>query len=223
MSDDSFVREVDEELRHDRFREMWSRFGNLLIAAALLLVAGTAAWRGYEWWSARQAAASGDRFVEAIELIAAGKQDEGSAILAELEKDGSGKYPVLARFRLAAQTHAVGDTAAAMKSFDAIAADSSAGEPFQSLARLRAGILAVDVETYDQVKARLEALAAAGGVYRHLAREALGLSAYRAGAAEEAAKWFGMIVADNGSGQGVRGRAQIMLDLLAGQGVKASG
>jgi len=38
MSDDSFIREVDEELRHDRLKSIWDRFGNLLIGLAVLVL-----------------------------------------------------------------------------------------------------------------------------------------------------------------------------------------
>ena len=52
----------------------------------------------------------------------------------------------------------------ALAPFEAIAADTSFDEPFRSVAQLRAGLLAVDRRNYDQVKARLEPLAAAGNL-----------------------------------------------------------
>jgi hypothetical protein len=48
MSDDSFIREVEEELRSDRLKGFWDRFGPILIGAAILVVVATAGWRGYE-------------------------------------------------------------------------------------------------------------------------------------------------------------------------------
>ena len=35
MSDDSFIREVDDEMRQDRLRALWERYGKLLIAVAV--------------------------------------------------------------------------------------------------------------------------------------------------------------------------------------------
>ena len=35
------------------------RYGNLMVAAAVIVVAGIAAWRGYGWWEAKKAAESG--------------------------------------------------------------------------------------------------------------------------------------------------------------------
>lgn len=223
MSDDSFIREVDEELRHDRMKELWQRFGSWVIAAAVLIVVATAGWRGWQYYSETQAATSGDAFLAAVEMSQQGRHDEAIAALEALEKDGYGAYSVLARLRIAGEMEARGDSAAAIAAYDAIAADAATDSSFRSVARLRAGILAVDGESYDQVKARLEALAAPGGYYRHLAREALGLSAWKAGADQEALGWFQSIVDDAESGANVRSRAAVMLDLLAGKGVKQAG
>ena len=223
MSDDSFIREVDEELRQDRMKGLWDRYGWVLISAAVLVVLVTAALRGWQYYSERQAAAAGDAFVKAIELSSDGKHDEAVAALQELEKDGHGAYPTLARLRVAGELEGEGKKAEALVAFDAIAGDSSVDEAFRSVAGLRAGLLAVDAEDYDKVKARLEPLAVAGGYYRHLAREGLGLAAWKAGANEEALKWFQAIADDADSSGGIRSRAAVMLDLLAGKGVKQSG
>jgi hypothetical protein len=219
MSDDSFVREVNEELRSDQFKSLWNRFGNLVIALAVLVVAATAGYRGWEYWRDRQAARSGDAFLAAVEQAEAGKQDDAMAALNGLAESGTGQYPALAKLRIAGETLDKGDRAGALAAFEAIAADTSLDESFRSVARLRAGLIAVDTETYEQVKARLEPMAAAGQPYRSLAREALGLSAYKAGANDEAARWFREITQDAGATGNVRQRAALMLDLLAGKGV----
>ena len=223
MSDDSFIREVDDELRQDRMKGLWDRYGWILIAAALLVVVATAAWRGWEYYSAKRAARAGDAFLSAVDLSKKGQHDEAIAALQKLEKDTHGAYPTLARLRVAGELESEGKPADAIKAFDEIAADDKVDEVFRSIARLRAGLLAVDAEDYAHVKERLEPLAAAGGYYRQLAREALGLSAWKAGADTEALDWFQKIADDAESSADIRARAALMLDLLAGKGVKQAG
>jgi hypothetical protein len=222
MSEDSFIREVEDDLRRDQVKALWNRFGNIVIAVAVLVVAGTAGFRGYQYWTGQQAAKSGDAYIQAVELSGQGKQDEAVKLLEELARTGHGEYPVLARLRIAGETEDKGDRAGALAAFDAIAADAAFDEALRSVAKLRAGLIAVDVETFDQVKARLEPMAAAGQPFRSLAREALGLSAWKSGASEEAAKWFKQIGDDAGATGDVRERAALMLDLLAGKGVSAA-
>jgi hypothetical protein len=74
MSDDSFVREVNDELRQDQLKGLWNRFGNVIIAIAVLIVLGTAGYRGWEYWRTQQAAKSGDAFLSAIELSKSGRR-----------------------------------------------------------------------------------------------------------------------------------------------------
>ncbi len=38
--------EVDEEVRRERLKQLWDRYGIFLIALAVLIVAGIGAWRG---------------------------------------------------------------------------------------------------------------------------------------------------------------------------------
>ncbi len=223
MSDDSFIREVDDELRQDRMHGFWARYGRLIIAGAVLIVVATAGFRGWEYWRQTLAARSGDAFLAAAELSKSGKQDEAIAALEEIVKTGSGQYPALSRMRIAGETLARGDKSGAVTAFDAIASDNSFEESLRSVARIRAAMLAVDLETYDAVKVRLEPMAAAGQSFRSLARELLGISAYKAGKLDEAAKWFRQIADDANAVGNVRDRANVMLELLAGKGATGKG
>ncbi|MBV9138099.1 MAG: hypothetical protein JO357_13665, partial [Hyphomicrobiales bacterium] len=42
MSD--IFREVDEDVRRDRFERIWKQYGNLIVAAALVVVAAVGGW-----------------------------------------------------------------------------------------------------------------------------------------------------------------------------------
>ncbi len=223
MSDDSFIREVDDELRQDRMHGFWASYGRIIIGIAVLIVVATAGYRGCEYWRQTVSARSGDAFLAATELSKAGKQDEAIAALEAITKSGSGQYPALARMRIAGETLARGDKQGAMVAFDAIANDASFEEALRSVARIRAGMLAVDLETYDGVKARMEPMAAAGQSFRSLARELIGISAYKSGNLEDAVKWFRQIADDANTTGSVRDRANVMLELLAGKGATSKG
>lgn len=220
MTDDSFFREVNEELRSDRAKELWRRYGGLLIGAAVLIVLATAGWRGYEYWSATQASKSGDQFLAALTLAQQGKNDEALKALDQLEKTGYGEYAVLARMRAATVLADKGDAKAAVKAFDAVAADTQVPSAIRDVAELRAAYLLVDIGSYDDVAKRAEPLSADGNPFRHSAREALGLAAWKKGDTSDAAKLFSQIVNDGGAPNNLRQRAEIMLGLLRAAGVK---
>ena len=218
MSDDSFIREVNEELRQDQARALWDRFGPAAIAVALAVVLATAAWVAWEYWTTSRANASGDRFSQALVLASADKQDEALAALQALEADGYGAYPVLARMRAATVLDAKGDKAGAVAAFDAVAADRSIDEPVRDMARLRAGLILVDSGSYADVSSRVEGLAVDTNALRHSAREALGLAAWKEGRAADALALFEQISADNFAPRNLRERATLLSELIRGSG-----
>jgi hypothetical protein len=218
MSDDSFIREVNEELRQDQARALWSRFGPAAIAVAVAVVLGTAGWVAWDYWTENQANASGDRFSQALTLAADGRQDEALAALRALEQDGYGAYPMLARMRAATVLEAQGDPAGAVAAFDAVAADGSIPGPVRDMARLRAGLILVDVGSYAEVSARVETLTADTSALRHSAREALALSAWKEGRNADALQLFEQIADDQAAPRNLRERATVLTELIRGSG-----
>ena len=213
MSD--IFREVDEDIRREQVKRLWDRFGSYVLGAAVLIVVATAGYRGWEYWQARQAAATGDRFIAALQLANEGKHDEASKAFQSVIDTGSGGYPVLARFRNAGEKAAAGDKTAAVAEFDAIAADRSASAEEKNMGRLRAALLLVDTASEAELQSRIGDLAAVGNPWRHSAREILGLAAWRAGDYAAARKYFDDINSDQDSADDLRQRAQLMLALIA--------
>ncbi|WP_029058551.1 tetratricopeptide repeat protein [Stappia stellulata] len=211
MSD--IFREVDEEIRHERYKRLWDRFGPYLIGLAVLIVVGTAAFRGWVYWRETQAQASGDVFVQAVRLAEDGKFAEAEARFGELA-DAPGGYPTLARLRVAGLQAQADDPAAALASFDAVAADSGVDNALRDIARLRAGYVALDTQDFAGAADRLEPLAGDDNALRFLAREALALGAWKAGNAQDARRWIAGILEQEGAPSDVATRAQTVLDLL---------
>ncbi|MEO1066820.1 MAG: tetratricopeptide repeat protein [Pseudomonadota bacterium] len=216
MSD--FFREVDEEMRNERMRNLWRRFGVYIIGVIVLIVVGTAAYRGYLAWQESQAAASGDRFLEAIRLTNDGDAAGAQRIMDELAADGTGKYPMLAQFRSAALLVKEAKNAEAVAAYDALSKDGAVPTDLQDFATLQAGLAAVDVESFDAVKSRLGGLVLEENPWRNLAREALALSAWRAKQVDEAARLVAEVLAEQNTPQGLRPRIQILRDLIISSG-----
>ncbi len=218
MSDDSFIREVNEELRQDQAKALWTRYGTMVIAVVVLIVVATAAWVGWDYWSRSQANTSGDRFSAALEFAGEGRTEEALAELESLEADGYGAYPVLARLRAATVYAERGELETAIAEFDAVADDGSVPDSIRDMARLRAAYLLVDTGSYADVAARTEVLTADSSSLRHAAREALALAAWKEDRDADALALFEQIVADNSAPRNTRQRSEIMIELIRGSG-----
>jgi hypothetical protein len=205
--------EVDEEVRRERLQKLWERYGAYAVAAAVVVVLGIAAWRGYEWWQVRKAAQAGSAFESAIALSGQGKHAEAETAFAKIATDGTTSYRIMARLREAAEL-AQTDPSASVKAYDALVADRGLGPVWQDLAGVRAGILLEDTSAYTDLRQRLEPLTGADRTFRHTARELLAFSAWRSGDMTEARRWGELITTDVETPTGIRSRVEVLMGLV---------
>jgi hypothetical protein len=213
MSD--IIREVDEELRRDRLMRIWRDYGAYIVAAAVLLVLAVAAWRGYEWYQAREAAKVGTSFEEALRLMGDGKTREAEEAFAKIAGEAPRGYRALARFGQAAEAGR-NDPKAGAAAFDALADDRALDQAMRDAARLRAAMLLVDVAQVPEIATRLEPLLAKDSTFRHSAREVMALARFKAGELDAARKLVFEIMLDPETPPFARNRAQLLLALMGG-------
>lgn len=206
--------EVDEEVRRERMKRLWDRYGLYVLILALAVVVGIAGWRGWEYYQNQRAAELGAQFEAASALAEAGNFAQAEKDFARIAAEGSRGYRVLARLRQAEAAIAA-DRAGAVSQFDAIAADNSIDRRFRDLAAVRAGLLMVDTAPLEAMEKRLDGVTAAGRPFRHTARELLALSAFRAGDKQALQRWSELITSDAESPAQMRARVEAML-LLSG-------
>ena len=211
--------EVDEEVRRERLQKLWDRYSIYVIGLAVLIVVAIGAWRGYEYWQAKQAAAAGAAFESALSLSEAGKHAEADAAFAKIAAEAPAGYRMLARLRAAAEI-AQTKPADAVKAYDELAADASLGATLQDLAAVRAGTLMVDTAPLAEMQHRLDPVAEPGHAFRHNARELLALSAWRNHDFTAARRYIDMIAGDGETPPGVRARADVLSALIAADGSK---
>jgi hypothetical protein len=211
---DTFLREVDEAVRHDQYKQLWDRYGVFALGGAVLVVAGVAGYKGWNYWQEKRAQDAGAKFSQALEEGAdAAKARE---ILTGLAEKGPEGYRVLARFQLAAAEAKAGETDKAVADYDALATDPGVDPILQGQATLQAAALRLGTADYAEMERRLKPLIDSGSAWQFSARELLGLTAYRLNDMREAERQFSALVGDQGTPQNLRERADMMLALIVG-------
>jgi hypothetical protein len=208
-----FFREVDEDVRRDRAIQFWKKYQNWIIGAAVIIVAATGAWRVYEYFRLKAGEAAGSRYDTALQLQIDGKSTDAAAAFESLGKDGPRGYAMLARLS-AADALAAKDPAAAIRAYDALAADPGLDAPYQDVARLRAAYLRVDSEDPKQFEERYALSAGPDQAYHNLYRELLALAAFKLGDFDTAGRWLDEISADPQAPPALRGRAEAFLSIV---------
>jgi hypothetical protein len=212
---DLMSREIEEELRRERFLKLWDRYGTYIVGAAVLLVLGVAGWQYYGHRQARANEAASNQYIVALTDFAAKRSYEAQKGLEELLAKAPSGYATLARLRLAAYDGAEGNTAEALATYDQIAKDKSVDPLLADFARLQSAMLKFDQASFTELRNQLSPLATDKSPWRHSARELLGLGAAKAGRPEEAKSHFQRLLNDRATPQGIAARARVMMVVLA--------
>ena len=215
MSD--IFNEVDEEVRREKLKQLWERYGFVFIGFLVLIVAAVGGWRFYEWSEAKRATETGAAFEAAGVLSEQGKNQEAEAAFAKISGEGTPSYRTLAKLREAAELSRR-DAKAAVAAYDAFAADGATNQVLRDLAALRAGYLLIDADSSDDVRRRLEPLTGSDRAFRHSARALLALAAWKSNDAAALKRWSDMVLADAETPSGTRGQIDMLLVLSAADG-----
>jgi len=192
MVDDneSFLREVKEEIDRERMENLWKRYGTLIIgsgAALIVAVAGFQVWTTMEKRAAQEAGAA---YEKALDDVFAEKLDDAAPKFSELAKSGPSGYGLLAGMQYAATLMEQGKTAEAVAEFEKVSKREGGDELIRSFASLQAAALRLGDADYKEMQNRLEPLIKDDKPWRFNAQELLGRAAVNAGKMDEAKAAF---------------------------------
>ncbi len=207
-------REVEEDLRHDKLREVWDKYGTSFIGSVGGAIVIIAAFIFYQNYQENKRLQDSDAFDAAVKQMQDGQIAEAAASFDALAGKATGGYRILARFQQAAALSASGDVAGAVDIYDQLSAGGSANELFADLAQIKAAWLLVETASADDIQTRMAPLATDTNTWRHTAKELIAYAAYRSGDLDTARTSYLELFIDQSAPQTTRARAQQLLQLI---------
>jgi hypothetical protein len=204
---DTFVREVDENLRRDQLRDFFKDYGSWLIAAVILFLAATG---GLIWWRGHQQQRTEgqvEEFAGLLKDLAASNTSQAPKKLDELSQSGSKAVRASAMFARADLAIQQGDIKTAAATFKSAAEDSGLPQPYRDAALIRQTALEFDQLQPQDVIARLEPLAKPGEPWFGSAGEMTATAFVKQGKGREAGQLFAAIAKDSTVPSSIRDRA----------------
>ena len=204
---ESFVREVDENLRRDQLRDMAKSHGKWVIAAVVLLLVAVG---GYLFWQDRQkqqVAEQSEALSTAIDKIGGGNVKAASTDLVPLSEASNDVVRASAELSRAAVALQQNDRKTALDIYKRIAADEGMPQPYRDLATVRGTMIEFDQLKPDQIIARLSPLAQPGKPFFGTAGEMVALATLAKGDRNGAGQMFARIAADRQVPESIRSRS----------------
>jgi hypothetical protein len=214
VNEDTFLREVDEELRRAQMLGAWRRYGRAALVAlgvALIALAAFLWWRDHQ---ARQAGEQGEQLMQAFGEMDSGKASAADARLRKLAGSSHDGYRVAALLSQADGLLVKGDRKGAAALYTRIADDGGLAQPYRDVALLRAVSAEYDSLPPARIIERLKPLAVEGKPWFPSAGEMSALAYLKLGQQQNAASILAAIARDREAPPSIRSRALQMASSL---------
>src|SRR5262245_46899285 len=210
MSD--IFQEVEEDVRRERYEQLWKKYGNYVIAAAAVLVLAVGGYQAWVAYDNSQRQQVSEKYQGAQGLAAAGKAAEAEAQFTELSKSGFTGYATLAKFNLVGAYLAQGKRDPAIALLRELT--ESSDDTVSSVARLRLAWAEADARPRPEIQTILQPLTAAGSPWRFAAAEVLAYVELKSGSRAQAEADYLSLSQEPGAAAGLRQRAAAILQYL---------
>lgn len=206
-SNDTFLREVDENLRRDQFQDFFKKNGKWIAAAVVLLLAAAGGWIYWQEKRNRDAAAQTEQLHSVLTDVASGQRKDIPQRIDALEQSHSDAIRASAMLTDAALALEQNNRSAATAKYREIVDDKGLPQVYRDAGTIRLTALEFDTLKPDQVIARLEPLAKAGNPWFGSAGEMTALALLKQNKKAEAGRLFAAIAADTQVPESIRSRA----------------
>jgi len=149
--------DLEEQEQLAQVKHFWSKYGNLITWALILVLGSFAAWNGWNLWQGRQAEQASVLYGEVERAARSGDQVRVQRAFDDIrDKFGSTTYAQQAALLAAKSLQEGGKTESARAALAWVATQAS--DPgYQAVARLRLAGLLADAKAYDEALAQLAA------------------------------------------------------------------
>lgn len=216
---ETFLREVDENMRRDRLLDFFRDNRRVLIIALILFLGAAGGLIWWEQYRRDQAGKEVETLAEAYKSINEDKMASVPGRLAEISDSPAEAIRASARFTQAALALEKGDSATAAKIYGELQADTSMPQAYRDAALIRQTALDFDKLKPDQVVSRLAPLAQPGSPWFGSAAEMTGAALIKQGKKAEAGRLFAQIANDKNAPDTLRARS---VQIAGSLGVDAS-
>jgi hypothetical protein len=211
-------REVEEDVRRERFEKLWKAYGNYMVAALALVFLGIGGWQLWDRHEQQERAKVAAAFVAAQRIS---NPQAAASAFNDVAHTAPKGYALVARLSEAGAMMASGQQSSAIDLYKQIAKDDSGA--IGMVARLRAAWALADSASRDQLQDLLKPLNQPGSAWRQNAQEVLAYADYRAMDTKSALAKFSALAADPQAPDSTRRRAEAMAAFLKNGGTVSFG
>lgn len=206
-SNETFLREVDENLRRDQLRDFARSYGKWLVAGLVVFLAAVGGWIYWQEQRQRKAAEQSEQLQAIFTDIGEKKVAGVPQRLQALEDSHSDVVRASALLAQGAVALEANDRKTALAKYRELAANEGIAQVYRDAATIRATALEFDSLKPEEVVARLQELAQPGSPWFGSAGEMTAMAYLKQNRKAEAGRLFAAIAADKSVPESIRSRS----------------
>lgn len=206
--------ELEEDLKEQKIYDLWHKWGNWIIGAALLIVIGAAGVPVWKYYHHSIKTDESSRYSSALALAQKGQNQDAQKIFEELSANGKTGYAQLAALQLAALNQNSASVDGALKIYQDLDLKNPSNLSFSGLSKVLAGYSGISSIQAETIATQFTPLAAAGNPWQGLSLELQGLYALEKGDKSKAAEDFNDILNAGYISRETSARALLMMASL---------
>ena len=204
--------EVEEEVRKERWEQLWKSYGTYIIMAASAVVVSVAGWQAWERYTQAQRESASLEFNAAMRVAETGNVPQAEADLLAFSGAAPDGYAKLSEFQLAKTQIFQGRQDAAIASLQRLIEDP---DPLLNApARVQLAWLLADTAPRGEVEAVIAPLQGGQSPWRFAAAEIAAYLEFRVGHWGEATAAYQALAVDPGVSEGTTQRAGAVAQFL---------
>jgi len=206
-SNDTFLREVDENLRRDQFQDFFKKNGKWIVLAVVLFLGATGGWIYWDQYQRKQSAEQSEQLHSIFNDIAQNRKQTVPDRLQKLEQSNGDVVRATAILTEAALALESNDRTKAIAKYRELVNDKGLPQLYRDVGTIRGTALEFDTLKPEEVIARLEPLTKAGNPWFGSAGEMTAMALLKQGKKADAGQLFAKIAADKQVPNSIRTRA----------------
>lgn len=212
---DPLLKEIDKELKNEHMKNLWDRFGLVIILCVATILTLTVSFETLRSWNKKQTQELSNAYAVAVSMQSQGRYDESLKILEKLAAADKGIYSDIANLQIANILFEQGKNAEAMDMLEKISKNDDFNQQMRDIAIIKLASYKLDTNTSAaDIKAMLEPLSKSDGNWSNIAHELLAMLAIREGDINQAKTEYEAIVNSANVQDSMKARAQEMLSIL---------
>lgn len=213
-ADETFFREVSEEVKNESIRKFWNQYGLYMIAALAVVLTAAVSFETFKAWKLKRNQTWADTYSYALSLQNQGKYDESIVVLDKMQQANHGIYADIARLQTANILFEQGKQEEALNILNILVQNKKVNGKLRNMAAVKLASYKLDTAPSEEIKELLRPLVDENTSWRNIALEMLAMLAIRDKDIDGAKKMYTDILNTDNVPEALKARVQDMLSIL---------